>query len=91
LKVRAHVRVSGRVQGIFFRQRTADKAEGVGVTGWVRNLEDGRVEAVFEGEKEAVEQVVEFCKRGPPRAIVSAVDVAWEAFAGEFSGFQVTF
>ena len=65
MEARAHVIVGGRVQGVFFRQRTKGKAEYMGITGWVRNLPDGRVEAVFEGDEEAVKKLAEFCKRGP--------------------------
>ena len=90
-KVRAHVFVSGRVQGVFFRYETRQRARRVGVTGWVRNLPDGRVEAVFEGEKEAVEYMVEFCKRGPPAARVEKVDVKWEQYKGEFQDFKIVY
>ena len=64
-KTRAHVFVSGRVQGVFFRQKTKDQAESQCVTGWVKNLDDGRVEAVFEGDEDAVKMLVAFCKKGP--------------------------
>jgi acylphosphatase len=74
MKARAHVFVSGRVQGVFFRTETKYKADGYGVKGWVRNLPDGRVEAVFEGEEEAVKALIEFCKRGPQGARVTSVD-----------------
>jgi acylphosphatase len=85
--VRAHVFVSGRVQGVFFRQSTERQAQSRGVTGWVRNLADGRVEAVFEGEEEAVAVLVEYCRRGPSRARVDNVEVTYEDYSGEFSGF----
>lgn len=65
MKARAHVFVTGVVQGVFFRSETARLAQRLGLTGWVRNLDDGRVEAVFEGEQEDVKKAVEFCKRGP--------------------------
>jgi acylphosphatase len=87
--VRAHVFVSGRVQGVNFRYYTQRKAQELGLTGWVRNLWDGRVEAVFEGEKENVEKVIDFCKRGPPGAYVSDLDVKWENWTGEFHGFGI--
>ena len=89
MKARAHVHVSGRVQGVFFRGETADLAYRLGLTGWVRNLPDGRVEAVFEGEKESVDQAVEFCRRGPPGAFVSDLDVKWEDWKGEFATFRI--
>jgi len=91
LKVRAHVYVSGRVQGVFFRSETQDEALRHGLTGWVRNLPDGRLEAVFEGEKDKVDRLIEFCRRGPPSARVSKVDVQWENYTGEFQGFKIRY
>jgi len=91
MKVRAHVFVSGRVQGVFFRSETRYHARNRGVTGWVRNLPDGRVEAVFEGEKEDVEQMIEFCKRGPLGARVAGVEVKWERYKGEFRDFKIRY
>lgn len=89
LKVRAHVYVAGRVQGVFFRSEVQDEAVRQGVTGWVRNLRDRRVEAVFEGEREGVERLVEFCRRGPPGARVTKVEVSWEDYKGEFRDFRI--
>jgi len=91
LKVRAHVYVSGRVQGVFFRSETEYEAVRRNVCGWVKNLPDGRVEAVFEGEKEAVKELLEFCKRGPRGARVSEVEVNWEEYRGEFKGFRIRY
>jgi len=91
LKVRAHVYISGRVQGVFFRSETQDEAVKQNVTGWVKNLPDRRVEAVFEGEKENVEKVVEFCRRGPYGARVTKVDVHWQNFTGEFKNFKIKY
>jgi len=91
MKARAHVFVSGRVQGIFFRSETKHKADRYDVKGWVRNLPDGRVEAVFEGEEETVKALIEFCKRGPPGARITNVDLRWEKFAGEFGAFRVRY
>jgi acylphosphatase len=90
-KVRAHVYISGRVQGVFFRYETKKEAKKRNVKGWVRNLPDGRVEAVFEGEKEDVERLIEFCHRGPPLARVEKVEVFWEEYKGEFEDFKLTF
>jgi acylphosphatase len=90
-KVRAHVFISGIVQGVFFRQKTKQQAENRDVLGWVRNLYDGRVEAVFEGEEEDVKALVDFCRKGPRGAVITNVDVAFERFAGEFRNFKVTF
>ena len=89
MKTRAHVFVSGRVQGVFFRTETKYKADSQGVKGWIRNLPDGRVEAVFEGEEDTVKTLIEFCKRGPPGARVVNVDLVWEDFTGEFDGFKI--
>ena len=90
-KVRAHTIISGRVQGVFFRMETKRAADQFGVSGWVRNLRDGTVEAVFEGDQDQVDAVLEWCKEGPPHAQVSDVKVEWEKYAGEFSGFDVTY
>jgi len=91
MKVRAHVYVSGLVQGVFFRYETTIRARANKVTGWVRNLPDGRVEAVFEGEREAVEKMIAFCRRGPPAAIVREVKVIWEEPTGEFKDFRIIY
>jgi acylphosphatase len=86
--VRAHVFVSGRVQGVFFRQSTQLEAQKLNVKGWVRNLSDGRVEAVFEGEKLAVEKIVDYCRHGPSAANVENIEVNYENYRKEFSGFE---
>ena len=91
MKARVHIFVSGNVQGVFFRYETRTKAAQHKVTGWVRNTRDRRVEAVFEGEKEGVEALVAFCRRGPPGALVRDVEVIWEESTGEFDGFQVRY
>jgi len=90
-KVRAHVFVSGRVQGVFFRSETQHEANRRNVSGWVRNLPDRRVEAVFEGEKDDVEMLIEFCRRGPPGARVTRVQVRWERYTGEFRVFRARY
>lgn len=86
--VRVRVRVSGRVQGVWFRDSCRQVAQREGVAGWVRNLADGDVEAVFEGEREAVGRCVAWCHEGPPRAVVTNVSVRDEAPLGE-RGFAV--
>lgn len=91
MKVRAHVFVSGRVQGVFFRYETYRLASRLGVTGWVRNLPDGRVEAVFEGEKEKVDKMIDFCRRGPSAAIVTDIKVIWEKPRNEFEDFKIKY
>jgi acylphosphatase len=89
-KVRAHARITGIVQGVFFRLETQRAAERIGVCGWVRNRRDGSVEAVFEGDRDRVEAVLEWCRHGPPRAVVSQVDVRWEEYTGEYTDFRAT-
>lgn len=88
---RMHVFISGRVQGVFFRARTREAALSLNLTGWVRNLYDGRVEAVFEGKDEDVQTMMEWCKKGPPYAIVKQVDALEEAPTGEFRDFQIIY
>jgi acylphosphatase len=88
---RARVRlvISGRVQGVAFRAHAADAAARLGVTGWIANLSDGRVEAVAEGERPAVEAFVAWCHRGPRSARVDRVEEVWDAHRGEFAAFDV--
>ncbi len=87
-RVRAHVFVSGRVQGVYYRATTREQANEAGVDGWVRNLEDGRVEAVFEGPESAVEAMVEWCHTGSPRARVEGVEVGYGDPEG-IDGFEI--
>jgi acylphosphatase len=82
------VLVCGRVQGVFFRDSTAERARRAGVDGWVRNLRDGRVEAVFEGEPDAVRSVIGFCSQGPQWARVDGIEVSEEPPEG-LEGFQI--
>lgn len=81
--VRAHVFVSGRVQGVNFRAATRDQARQAGLRGWVRNLDDGRVEAVFEGSRAAVHRLISWCHTGPISAHVEHVQFTWEDPVGE--------
>jgi len=90
-KVRSHVVVSGRVQGVCFRMETKRVAESRGVSGWVRNNRNGTVEAVFEGNKGDVIYVVNWCGKGPPHSNVSRVDISEENYTGEYSGFDIRF
>ena len=83
--------VSGLVQGVFFRSKTSAEARKQGVTGWVRNLFDGRVEAVFEGEEESVKRLLVFCRTGPAGARITKVDVVWETYTGEFDSFEIKY
>jgi acylphosphatase len=91
MKARAHVFISGRVQAVFFRSETRHEARKHGLSGWVRNLPDDRVEAVFEGEEENVKKLLEFCRRGPPGARVTGTDVTWESYSGEFRDFEIRY
>jgi len=86
---RVHVSIEGRVQGVFFRASCVERARELGLAGWVRNALDGRVEAEFEGEPEAIEQMVAWCREGPPYARVDGVNVREDALTGE-QGFRVT-
>lgn len=88
---RAHVFIYGDVIGVGFRFWTERNAESLGLTGWVRNATRRRVEAVFEGEKEKVEEMVEKCHKGPGVSWVEKVEVKWEKFIGEYSGFEIQY
>lgn len=90
-KARARVIIEGRVQGVFFRNHTQEMAFKLGVMGWVKNRRDGSVEAVFEGERERVDQIIQWCHRGPSEARVTKVDSTWENYTGEFEDFSVTY
>ncbi len=90
-KVRARVIIEGRVQGVFFRYHTQEMAYQLGIKGWVKNRRDGRVEAVFEGEKDRVHRMIEWCHHGPPEARVTGVRVTWEEYTGEFQDFSITY
>lgn len=88
--VRAHAFITGKVQGVYYRANTQKQARRRDLDGWVRNLDDGRVEAVFEGPRAKVEDVVEWCRTGSPRADVDEVDVEWEDPEG-LSGFEIRY
>ncbi len=91
-QVRAHAVIHGRVQGVWFRMETRQAAERIGnLTGWVRNVPDGTVEALIEGDKKNVEKLLEWCRQGPPLARVDRVDVAWDHPTGDLPDFDVTF
>lgn len=91
MKARFHAFISGRVQGVAFRFFAQHVANMLGVTGWVRNLYDGRVEVVAEGEKEVLEQFLAELKKGPRLARVEEVEVVWEDFQDEFLDFSIKF
>ncbi len=89
--IRAHVHISGRVQGVFFRSNARDRVRELGLTGWVKNLPDGRVEAVFEGEGSRVKEMIEWCHKGPSYASVSDVQVKSDKATGEFDKFEIRY
>jgi len=86
---RAHIYIDGKVQGVGFRNYIQRKAQTLDVTGWVKNLEDGRVEAVFEGEEMDVDQMIEACFEGPPAANVVDIEENWEKASGDIYGFDI--
>lgn len=86
---RVHVYIEGKVQGVFFRDSTRKQAERLGVEGWVRNLPDGRVEAVFEGQGEAVDELLTWAQTGPARARVERLEVDEQEPEGAFDGFEI--
>lgn len=88
---RVHIFVKGKVQGVFFRQATKTIAEKKNVTGWIRNLKDGRVEALLEGQDVDVSEVVEWSHRGPTNAIVDDIQIINEKYKGEFSKFDILY
>lgn len=87
--VRARLRIYGRVQGVFFRSTMREVASELGVSGWVRNVPDGSVEAVVEGERSKVEELIRWARRGPPLARVERVEVEWEDYRGDWEGFSI--
>lgn len=90
-EVSVHVYISGRVQGVFYRAWTKQNAEKLGVTGWARNLDDGRVEAVFEGDASSVKKMVDMCNKGPAFSKVEGVEVAIKKVMEGLDGFKVIF
>jgi acylphosphatase len=90
-KIRAHLFISGRVQGVYFRQNTRMVATRHRVTGWVRNLRDGRVEVILEGKETDVGEVIEWCQVGPAKATVDNIDIRYEKYRGEFQEFKVNY
>jgi len=88
---RAHLIVKGRVQGVFYRAFTRDIATHIGLSGWVRNLSDGSVEALLEGQKDGIEMAIAHFRLGPPGARVDDVNVRWEEYLGDLKGFQIRY
>lgn len=87
----AHIFVSGRVQGVFYRATTREIALSHHLSGWVRNLSDGRVEAMLEGEKRNIEKVIQWCRSGPPAAAPSNLEVKWLKYSGSFADFRLRY
>lgn len=91
VKGRLHIYISGYVQGVFYRSTAKRIAQSLLLTGWIRNLKDGRVEVVVEGEEENLAKFVEWCKRGPVGAEVESVEVIREEYKGEFKDFEIRY
>ena len=89
--VRAHLYVSGIVQGVFFRANAQDIARSLSLTGWVRNLHDHRVEIITEGPKEKIEQLIQWCHKGPSGARVDGIEIEWDNATEEFKDFEVRY
>lgn len=87
--VRVHLKISGRVQGVYYRASTLQEAEKLGLTGWVMNCPDGAVEAVAEGAKHKLEELIAWCRQGPDGARVTNVDVRWETAQNNFHRFSI--
>ena len=87
--VRAHLLISGRVQGVFYRMTCRREGAARSLDGWVHNLPDGRVEVLLQGSKEKVEDMIRWCYRGPDEAQVSEIEVTYEETAGDLAGFQI--
>ncbi len=91
MNIRAHVIFAGRVQGVWFRANTHGKANDLGLTGWVKNLPDDSVEAVFEGKEELVKEAINWCRGSQPHARVDSTEISWEDYTGEFHGFEIRY
>ena len=90
-KIRAHIIVRGKVQGVYFRQNAQRICNEYGVTGWVLNLDDGSVEAILEGDKSSVEDAISWFKIGPPNAHVENIEVNYDRYSGEFKDFRISY
>ena len=88
---RLHVYIEGKVQMVWFRDHTRTEARRLGLKGWVKNLPDGRVEAVFEGPEEDLKHILQWCHQGSPNSRVDRVEPAWSEAGGEFESFEITF
>jgi acylphosphatase len=91
MKKRVHITISGKVQGVFFRANTKQKADQLGLSGWVRNTPDGTVEAVFEGDAHSLDEMVRWCHHGPSLAQVQNVKVEQQQTSNRFDGFSIKY
>jgi len=88
-KARISMLINGQVQGVFFRLKTKEEADKLGLTGWVKNNSDGSVECLAQGDKDKLVQLIDWCKKGPEAAKVENVEVKWQTYSGEFHGFKI--
>ena len=91
MRSQLHVLVSGRVQGVFFRDSTRNVAKRLGLTGWVWNLDDGRVEVIAEGDKEKLEELLSHLHQGPLLSKVTTLKISWENYTGKFHSFEIKY
>ena len=91
IKIRAHIIVRGKVQGVYFRQNAQRICNEYGVTGWVLNANDGSVEAILEGSKNSVEDAISWFKAGPPNAHVEKIELSYDKYSGEFQDFKISY
>jgi acylphosphatase len=89
MKSRAHIFVFGKVQGVFFRENTRKKAAEFELSGFVKNLPNGKVEAVFEGEQEKIEKIIQWIKKGPEAAQIENIEIDWQDYKEEFKNFEI--
>lgn len=85
----AHIIISGKVQGVFYRASCQEVAQRLGLKGWAKNLSTGQVEVLAQGEKEKIEKLIEWCRKGPPSAVVNNVQIKWENISEEFDSFEI--
>jgi len=88
---RYHLYISGKVQGVWYRQSMLQEAVKLGVKGWVKNLIDGRVEAYIEGDDDSTKKLIDWCHKGPPTAIVEHIEIQEEPYTGEFKTFKILY
>ena len=89
MTIRFHIRVTGQVQGVFFRRSAKLEAERLGIVGWVKNSDEGSVEIMAQGDKKSADEFIKWCKKGPPFAKVEKVDVSWEKDLHDFDDFSI--